>query len=92
MPEWVRDNWEVHEWKHACAILKNDYPAEWSDILDLLRHFRFRKSWINVGGGAKSKVAGEIDAFLMRRGWVEKEFATAIQVDGRRRAGLTHYY
>jgi Uma2 family endonuclease len=30
----------VHEWKHACAILKSDFPEEWSDITDVLKRFR----------------------------------------------------
>ncbi len=32
LPEFVRENYEVHEWKHACAILKEDFPQEWQDI------------------------------------------------------------
>ena len=28
LPEFVRDKYEVHEWKHACAILKEDFPEE----------------------------------------------------------------
>lgn len=27
------DKYEFHEWKHACAILKNDFPSEWKDFL-----------------------------------------------------------
>lgn len=32
LPEFIRENYEVHEWKHACAILKEDFPQEWQDI------------------------------------------------------------
>lgn len=25
LPEYIRENYEIHEWKHACAILHSDY-------------------------------------------------------------------
>ena len=90
LPQVVRDNYEVHEWKHACAILRHDFPAEWQDVVDSLTEFRFRRSWINVGGGRKSKVAEALDSFLLVRGWIEKKFDTEILVDGNRSESPTH--
>ncbi len=28
LPPFIRQAYEVHEWKHACAILKHDFPNE----------------------------------------------------------------
>ena len=28
LPDFIRQNYEVYEWKHACAILPRDFPAE----------------------------------------------------------------
>jgi hypothetical protein len=28
LPAFIRENYEVHEWKHACAILKHDFREE----------------------------------------------------------------
>lgn len=81
LPQSILDNYEVHEWKHACAILKNDFPDEWKNIIDLLKQFTLQKSWITVGGGRKSGVSEAIDAYLYQRGWIEKEFATSVKVD-----------
>ncbi len=81
LPHSILDNYEVHEWKHACAILKNDFPNEWADIIDLLKQFTLQKSWITIGGGRKSRVSEAIDAYLYQRGWIEKEFATSVKVD-----------
>jgi hypothetical protein len=81
LPEDIRERYEVHEWKHACAILNQDFPEEWSDIITLLREFRLCRSWIAEGGGRKSRVAESIDQFLYDRDWVEKEFATSFRVD-----------
>lgn len=46
--------YEIHEWKHASAILKMDFPAEWNDLIDMLRAFRLKKSWITKGGATKA--------------------------------------
>jgi hypothetical protein len=90
LPQFIRDNYEIHEWKHACAILHNDFPSEWSDIVDLLHQFRLCKSWIIEPGGRKSQVAKAIDEFLFARGWVEKEFATSVTVDDKKMDSPTH--
>ncbi len=52
--------------------------------------FRLKQSWITTGGGNKSKLAAAIDGFLAGRGWVEKQFQTAIEVDGKRMDSPTH--
>lgn len=80
-PDFIIKNYEIHEWKHAIAILNGDFPNEWKDLIDLLTAFRLNKSWISVGGGRKSQVSDSIDSFLYARGWVEKDFSTKIVVD-----------
>lgn len=90
IPKSIRSKYEVHEWKHACAILNADFPNEWKDLLDLLTNFKFCKSWIDKGGGQKSKVAKAIDTFLYERGWVEKKFSTSIKVDENTMESPTH--
>lgn len=90
LPEIIRTNYEVHEWKHACAILNNDFPAEWADLVDVLAGFRWYRSWVSVGGGSKSRVSEAIDSELYKRGWVEKKFDTEILVDGNKLESPTH--
>ena len=90
LPTFIRDCYEVHEWKHACAILSHDFPDQWRDLCELLLEFRLKKSWINVGGGRKSQVSESIDSFFYTRGWVEKQFDTQIMVDGVSRQSPTH--
>lgn len=90
LPKAIQRNYDVHEWKHACAILKKDFPVEWSDIIEVLKSFRFKRSWINIGGGNKSKVADAIDAEFTKRGWSEKKFNTKIVVDNRQIESPTH--
>jgi hypothetical protein len=90
LPPFVLKNYEVHEAKHACAILNQDFPEEWMDIVQTLKAFRFNRSWINVGGGRKSKVSEAIDSVLYSKGWVEKHFDTEILVDGEKMGSPTH--
>ena len=90
LPKQILEDYEVHEWKHACAILANDFPEEWKDIIELLNQFQLCKSWITVGGGRKSAVATAIDEFLIKRGWIEKEFSTSVKVDDAVMDSPTH--
>ena len=90
LPADLFEKYELYEWKHACAILKTDYPNEWNDIVELLQEFKLCKSWLVEGGGRKSKVAESFDAFLYKRRWVEKEFSTFIKVDDNIIESPTH--
>jgi len=90
LPDFVRQNYEVHEWKHACVILKEDFPNEWEDIIAVLTAFRLKKRWITNAGGRKSKVSDFIDNFLHERGWREKEFKTQVVVDEHTMDSPTH--
>lgn len=90
VPPFLREHYELHERKHACAILAQDFPEEWKDICELLTQFRLRRSWIAEGGGNKSAVSSSIDSFLYARGWVEKQFDTEIVIDGQVSKSPTH--
>jgi hypothetical protein len=90
LPADIRALYEVHEWKHACAILNQDFPAEWQDIIDVLRSFRLKRTWIDNPGGSKSQVSHYIDSHLYQRGWLEKEFSTHITVDDKTIDSPTH--
>lgn len=90
LPNFIRDHFEVHEWKHACAILHQDFPAEWTDICAVLEQFRLKRSQLVKGGGSKSDVSRSIDSFLYQRGWGEVKFLTKIVVDGVETDSPTH--
>ena len=90
LPPFIREHYEVHEWKHACAILRHDFESEWNDVCAVLTDFRLRRSALTVGGGSKSDVSKSIDTALYARGWAEKQFRTAIVVDDKRTDSPTH--
>lgn len=90
IPARLQELYEVHEWRHASAILASDYPSEWKDIVDVLSGFRLKKSDIAVGGGNKSNVARAIDGEFYARDWRERHFDTKITVDEVSYASPTH--
>ncbi len=89
-PEFIRQNYEVFEWKHPAAILQGDFPKEWNDILGVLEKFRLPRSSIETPGGAKSPIAKNINGMFSKLGWVEKSFDVSIDVDGEKRETPTH--
>jgi len=90
LPEDIRARYEIHEWKHACAILKSDFPQEWEDLISLFRAFRIKKTWITTPGGRKSQLSEFIDRYMSERGWQEKQFRTSVIVDDQKIDSPTH--
>lgn len=90
LPQFIREHYECHEWKHAIAILQNDFPKEWEDIVSLLQTFRLKKHWIVTPGGRKTELANYIDIFMGKRGWVEKGFRSKTVVDEAEHDNPTH--
>lgn len=90
IPEDVSARYELHEWRHACAILKHDFPDEWKDLIEVLREFRLLRSEIVAPGGGKSRVSSRFDSALYARGWLEKPFDTSVLVDGAKLNSPTH--
>jgi len=86
----IREHYEIHEWRHASAILTSDFPDEFADIQAVLSKFRLYRSRILAPGGSKSDIAGWIDRQLAGDGWVEKKFDTQITVDTHTMETPTH--
>jgi hypothetical protein len=89
-PDFIKNNYEIHEWKHATTILHGDFPEEWINLLVTLNEFRLKKSWITVGGGRKSLVSDWLDSKLNEFGWIEKSFDTKMVVDNVENLSPTH--
>jgi len=90
IPDDIHDNYEVHEWRNAAAVLSTACVEEWNDILSVLRAIKLLRSSILAPGGRKSTVAGALDEELYKRGWAEKKFDTQIVVDGKATDSPTH--
>lgn len=90
LPTFVRDHYQVAEWKHASAILATDFTKEWRDIVDVLTEFRLLRSEVEAPGGGRSPISIRIDGAFYHRNWEEKEFQTKVVVDGTESETPTH--
>ena len=90
LPADLRESYEVHEWKHACAILKNDFPSEWRDIIEALKGFKLNQSSITEKGGGLSPISRQFNEAFGSRGWIEKGFDTSVVVDQNEMKSPTH--
>lgn len=90
LSSFIRDNYEIHEWRHAIAILKTDFPEEWDHLVGMLEDFRLYREWIEEPGGNRSKLAAWVDHVLGEKGWIETMFDTQIKVDENIRDSPTH--
>lgn len=89
-PEFIREHYEIHEVRHASAVLERDFPREWQDIIEVLTAFRLPKSYIVTPGGSKSQISAELDAGFAARGWKEAGFSTKYVVDDEVLESATH--
>jgi len=89
-PKFIEENYEIRQWKHACAILKTDFPKEWDEIVEILTQFRVRKNDILNPGGGLSTVSSRLNGAFKQKGWKEKAFKTKIVVDDKELETPTH--
>ena len=90
VPQDLRKLYRVHEWRNAAGILQTACPGQWADIIAVLRDFRLYESEVNVAGGNRSPISKRLDGAFYKRGWIEKQFQTAIVVDGTTVESPTH--
>ncbi|MCG6902823.1 MAG: restriction endonuclease [Rhodobacter sp.] len=90
LPDFVRENYYCGEWHHASAVMVGDHPDEWRDLMEALSAFRLKKSYIDTGGGQRTRLAKDFDAVFLRRGWRETKFDTRIVVDDSEYSTPTH--
>ena len=90
VPQDVKNLYEVYEWRNATGILQTAKPDHWAEILMALREFRLLRSEVVAPGKNRSSVVERLENPLKAAGWVEKQFATSIVVDGHETPSPTH--
>ena len=81
IPTELRELYEVHDFKHASAILAKEFPSECGEIFDVLLEFRFTKEDILSKGGNESKIPKKFSELLRPKGWDEKQLNARLLVD-----------
>jgi len=71
--------------------MRQDFPEEFDEIIEVLGRFRLPKSALVRGGGNKNPAtSGWIDSEFYKKGWCEKEFDIKIKVDESEKLSPTH--
>lgn len=82
--------YEVYNYKHALAILKEDFYSEWLEILKILSSFDLLATAILKAGGRKSPISTAIDQEFYRLNWLEKQFKVDVNIDEMKHETPTH--
>lgn len=90
VPDDLQRMYRVKEWHNAAGVLATACPAEWGEIIGVLRDFRLLRTQVQAAGKNKSPISKGIDSRFYALGWQEKKFETAITIDGVTRESPTH--
>jgi hypothetical protein len=81
LPDFLREHYQIYEWRHACAILKKDFRPEWDDIITILSSFQLLKSHIVKPGGSKTDLTIAFDEAMIALGWRETQLKTKYVIE-----------
>lgn len=81
VPPTLRELYEVHDFRHAAAILATEFPAEFADLCDALSTFRITEGQVLKPGGNESDIPKAMSKILRPRQWVEAKLKAALVVD-----------
>lgn len=90
VPESLSALYEVHEYRHASAILACEFRDECLEICAALETFRFKTDDVLRGGGNESMIPKRMSQILRPRGWIEGSLTAKLVVDDREIRQDTH--
>lgn len=69
VPRAIHELYEVHDYKHAAAILATEFAAEFREICQALSQFRFSTKDVTDRGGNESQIPKTFSDILRPLGW-----------------------
>ncbi len=81
IPRFLRDLYDIHDYRHAAAILACDFPARFEEICSVLTKFQFTDEQVIKGGGNESEIPKTFSALLRPLGWEESKLNAKLVVD-----------
>lgn len=82
IPADLAERFEIHDYRHAAAILAVEFPEEFADLCTALRQFRLGKADIVAPGGNESTIPKLVSSILRPFGWREDRMRAEMVVDG----------
>jgi hypothetical protein len=81
IPEDISALYEIYDFHHAAAILKNEFPVECEEIMTALSCFRFTTKDVTDKGGRESAIPKRFSEILRPMGWKEQQLRAKLVVD-----------
>jgi hypothetical protein len=80
IPKKIQRLYDIHDFKHAAAILSKEFPEEFDEVCAALLKFRFTKADIIAAGGNESHIPKILSQILRPMGWQEKNLGAELTV------------
>lgn len=90
LPEDIAAHYEVHDYHHAAAIIANEFPGQFAELMTALRQFRITTVDITTAGGNESSIPKIVSGILRPLGWNEEKLQAELVVDGNPVRSDTH--
>lgn len=81
IPPDIAELYEIHDYKHAAAILASEFPNEFKELCEALRKFRFTVEDIKLAGGNESLIPKKYSKILTPMGWAPGNLKAKLVVD-----------
>ncbi len=82
IPHDIAALYEVHDFHHAAAVIANEFPDQFAELMDSLRQFRIKTIDITTAGGNESTIPKLVSNILRPLGWEEEKLQAELVVDG----------
>ena len=80
IPKAIQNLYEVHDHRHAAAILNTDFKSEFDELCEALATFRLTVEMIKEPGGNESRIPKAFSELLRPKDWVERKLTARIVV------------
>jgi len=80
IPDEISQLYEVHDYRHAAALLACEFPDLFEDICSALSTFRFRLADVTEKGGNESNIPKRMSSLLRPLGWKEDKLTAKLMV------------
>ena len=90
IPTDIAELYEVHDYKHAAAILSVDFPSEFGEVCKAFRIFRLNEEEVKKPGDNESPIPKKFAEILRPMGWIEKSLSAKVVVDDQEVNQSTH--
>ncbi len=80
IPEDIAALYEIHDYKHAAAILMYEFPEEFGDICNALKTFQFTVEDVTTAGGNESQIPKKFSKILRPLGWKEDQLTAKLVI------------